>query len=223
VLRISSKMVCSAMVSAGHRHAGEAQPRGERPAGGHALAQVDLLGTQPDGIAEGGRVLHRALQHLRVQQRHLGLAEADAAGLRELRHLGEHLAAEVAREGAQREHARLVQLLARNLSMSTRPGSSSTGSVSGGHTRLVTPPATAAAISLSSMPSCSWPGSRRRADRSTRPGATMQPPASSVRLGLKPSGTLPRPMIRPAASATSQISSKLRPGSMTRPLRIRSS
>jgi hypothetical protein len=44
---------------------------------------------------------------------------------------------------------------ARNFSISTRPGSSSTGSVSGGQTMLVTPPATAAASSEASMPSCS--------------------------------------------------------------------
>ena len=42
-----------------------------------------------------------------------------------------------------------LSLRARNLSISTRPGSSSTGSVSGGHTRLVTPPAAAAALRIS--------------------------------------------------------------------------
>ena len=106
---------------------------------------------------------------------------------------------------------------ARNLSMSTKPGSSSTGSVLGGQTKLVTPPATAAAISLSSMRACSWPGSRKRTDKSTKPGATMQPLASMVRLGAKSLATAPMAMMRPAAMATSARSSRPLAGSTTRP------
>ena len=72
---------------------------------------------------------------------------------------------------------------ARCFSISTRPGSSSGGSVSGGHARLVTPPATAASISDSSVALYSKPGSRRRADRSISPGATTRPVASIVAVG----------------------------------------
>ena len=111
---------------------------------------------------------------------------------------------------------------ARNLSISTRPGSSSTGSVSGGQTKLVTPPATAAASSLSSMPSCSWPGSRRRTDKSTSPGATTQPLASMVLLGAKSAGTAPMLTMRPAAIARSATWSNPLAGLMTRPFLMRS-
>ena len=75
---------------------------------------------------------------------------------------------------------------ARCLSISTRPGSSSGGSVSGGHARLVTPPAIAAAISDSSVALYSKPGSRSRAETSMRPGATTSPRASMTRLGVPP-------------------------------------
>ena len=106
---------------------------------------------------------------------------------------------------------------ARNFSISTRPGSSSGGSVSGRHTRLVTPPATAAAISLSSMPSCSWPGSRSRTARSTRPGATTSPDASMVRFAWKSGFAGPIETMRPAAMAMSAFSSRPEAGSITRP------
>jgi hypothetical protein len=98
-----------------HGHAREAQARGQRTAGGHALAQVAVLRAQPHGVAEGAGVEQRALQHLRVGQRHVGLAEADAAGFGELGHLGEHAASEVARERAQRKEARALQLLGAEL------------------------------------------------------------------------------------------------------------
>jgi hypothetical protein len=75
-----------------HRHAATGPARGQRAAGGHALAQPQLLRAQPHGVAEGAGVLQRALQHLGVGQRHLGLAEADAAGLGQLGHFGQHLA-----------------------------------------------------------------------------------------------------------------------------------
>ncbi len=93
-----------------HRHAGEAEPGGERTAGGHALAEVAVLRAQPHGVAEGARIEHRALQHLRIGQRHVGLAEADAAALGELGHLGQHAAGQAARECAEREQARARQL-----------------------------------------------------------------------------------------------------------------
>ena len=92
-----------------HGHAAQAQARGQRAAGGHALAQVQLLRAQPHGVAVGGGVLQRTLQHLGAGQRHIGLAEAHAARFGELGHFGEHLARQAAREGAQGEQARLVE------------------------------------------------------------------------------------------------------------------
>jgi hypothetical protein len=166
--------------------------------------------------------LQRALQHLHVDDGHLGLAKANAAGLGELGHFGQHLALEAARERAQREHARQVQLFGAELEhvhqarlVEHRVG------VGRAHQRLVTPPATAAAISLSSMPACSCPGSRSRTDKSTRPGATTQPLASMVRLGWKSGAIWPMAMMRPAAIATSAGSSRPVAGSMTRPFWIR--
>jgi len=98
-----------------HGHARQAQPRGQRAAGGDALAEVAVLRAQPHGVAEGAGVGERALQHLRVAQRHVGLAEADAAGLGELGHLGQHAAGQAARERPQREEARGLQLLGAEL------------------------------------------------------------------------------------------------------------
>jgi hypothetical protein len=76
---------------------------------------VHLLRAQPHGVAKGGGVLQRALQHLGAGQRHLGLAKAHAARFGELGHLGQHLARQAARERAQREQARLVQLFGAEL------------------------------------------------------------------------------------------------------------
>ncbi len=86
---------------------------------------------------------------------------------------------------------------ARCLSISTNPGSSSGGSVSGGQARLVTPPAIAAAISDSSVALYSRPGSRSRADTSTSPGATTSPFASITRFGCQPEGAAPIATILP--------------------------
>ncbi len=63
--------------------------------------------------------------------------------------------------------------LARSSINSTTAGLSITGSVSGGTASVVMPPATAARVSLSIVAVCSWPGSRSRALRSTRPGQTI--------------------------------------------------
>jgi len=70
--------------------------------------------------------------------------------LAQLGHLGKLLALEIDRQRAGREHARAAQVLGAKRSISTRPGSSSTGSVSGEHTSAVMPPATAACISEAS-------------------------------------------------------------------------
>ena len=90
--------------------------------------------------------------------------------------------------------------LARNLSISTRPGSSSGGSVSGGQANDVTPPTAAACISVSSVAMYSRPGSRRRTDRSTRPGQTIRPLASITWLAWKSRGIWPTPTIWLAAT-----------------------
>jgi hypothetical protein len=97
------------------RYAGQAEPGRQRAAGHHALAEPEVLRPQPDAVAEGGGVLQRTLQHLGVDDRHVGLAEGDAAGLGQLDHLGQHLALQAARERAEREHARLVALLGAEL------------------------------------------------------------------------------------------------------------
>ena len=194
-----------------HRYAGQPQARGQRAAGGHALAEIAVLRAQPDRVAEGGRVLQRALQHLGVGERHLGLAEADAAGFGELGHLGQHLAREAARERAQRIDAGALELLGAQLQHPTRPGSSSAGSVSGGHTRLVTPPATAPPFRFRACPRVE-PGSRSRAARSTSPGATMQPFASMVRSGLKRWRCSPIAAIAPILMRMSALCRSPRPG-----------
>ena len=93
-----------------NRHAGQTEPRRERAAGGDALAEIAVLRPQPDGVAEGARIRQRALQHLRAAERNVGLAETDAARIRQRRHLGQHFAGEVARERAEREQARAAQL-----------------------------------------------------------------------------------------------------------------
>ncbi|MDT4850019.1 hypothetical protein FQZ97_841580 [compost metagenome] len=98
-----------------HRNAGQAHARGQRATGGHTLAEPEVLGTQPDGVAKGGGVLKRALQHLHVDDRHLGLAEADATGLGEFGHLGELFALQPPGERTQRKHARLVQFFGAEL------------------------------------------------------------------------------------------------------------
>ena len=95
--------------------AGQAHAAGDGAAGGHACAQPGVLRAQPDGVAEGAGVLQGAVQHLRVDQGGVGLAEGDAAGFGQFGHFGELLASQAARERAQRQHARLVQALGSHL------------------------------------------------------------------------------------------------------------
>src|SRR5258706_5392704 len=97
--------------------------------------------------------------------------------------------------------------------MSTRPGSSSGGSVSGGQARLVTPPGTAASISDSSVALYSWPGSRSRAERSMKPGETTRPFASITRSAFSPFPS----EIFPSTTHTSPTASRPLAGSITRP------
>ncbi len=92
--------------------------------------------------------------------------------------------------------------------------------MSGGQARLVTPPATAAAISDSSVALYSNPGSRRHADRSMSPGATTQPLASIVRLALHPAGAVPIAATLPAAMNSVAARSIPCFGSISRPFLI---
>ena len=84
----------------------QTQTGGQRTAGGHTLAQVHLLGPQPDWVAKGAGVLQGALQYLRIGQWNFGLAKTHAAGIRQLLHGREHLASQRTRERAQRQHTR---------------------------------------------------------------------------------------------------------------------
>ena len=143
VARTSSSMVASAMVSANGGMPGRPRRVAISPScATPPFASAGVLRAQPDRVAERGRVLQRAPQHLRVGERRIRLREGDAAGIRELAHLGQRFAGELHRERADRVDARARSAFARRRSMSTRPGSSSGGSVSGGQARLVTPPAT---------------------------------------------------------------------------------
>ncbi len=92
--------------------------------------------------------------------------------------------------------------------------------MSGGQARLVTPPATAAAISEASVALYSSPGSRRRAERSIRPGHTTMPAASMIRLACQPSGAAPTAATLPAAMYSADTRSMPCRGSIRRPLRI---
>ena len=93
-----------------HRHARQAQARRQRAAVGHAAAaDVGVLRTQPHGVAEGLGVLHGAQQHGGVEDRFLGLGEADAAGFGQFGHLGQRLALQAHGQRAQRVHIGLVE------------------------------------------------------------------------------------------------------------------
>ena len=70
------------------RHAREPHSRGQRTLRRNAGAEESVVRPQPCRVAEGRRVLQRAVQHQRVLHRHLGLREADAAGLGQLGHFG---------------------------------------------------------------------------------------------------------------------------------------
>ena len=90
-----------------HRYRRESQPRGDNTVVRDTLArQMGVLRTQPDRQLESLGVFHRAQQHLRVDQRRVGLAERDAAGLGELGHFGDALALQFLGQRADRVHAR---------------------------------------------------------------------------------------------------------------------
>jgi hypothetical protein len=168
-------------------------------------------------------VLQRALQHLGVDQRHLGLAEAHAAGFGQLGHLGQHLALQAARERAQREQARLVQLFRAELEHLHQTGlvqhrvgvgradqaGDATGH-GGGHFGFEHAFVLVARLAQA-----------RRQVHQAR-GSTMQPDASMVRWGAKSGGT--RLMAHNAPRRDGHVADLVeRPeaGSITRPFWIR--
>lgn len=221
--RAAARTACAARNRLGRRrHAGQTHAHVQRPAGRHAATQPRIERAQPDGVAKGAGVLQRTLQHLRVDDGRVGLAEGDAAASGELAHLRQHLALQGARERAPCGSTRArCRRSARVLSISTRPGSSSTGSVSGersqaGHAAGHRQPFRS--------PACGRARGRARAAapiRSTRPGNTQQPAASMVRLGVKSAGAWPMVNTRPAAMCTSAVSSRPLAGSITRPCWMR--
>ena len=129
-------------------------------------------------------------QHVEVGERRVGLREGDAARLAQLGHLGEALALQPHGERAERIDARAVRAPARaTLEHLHQPGlverrigvrrAGEAGHAAGDR---------GAAISDSSVALYSKPGSRRRAERSTRPGQTTRPVASMVPSARKPVG-----------------------------------
>lgn len=157
------------------RNAGQAQP-GRVGAGRHHAAggQPGILGTQPQGGAQVGRVLHGAPQQGAARQGRVAQGDAGAT------------------------------LVSRPAMADSRPAASSMGprrrlrgmpgpsGASAGSTRRTTPLDRAARPSRrGSAPSC--------AARSVRPGKTASPPASITRSAWKPAGAWPRAMMRPSA------------------------
>jgi hypothetical protein len=178
-----------------------AQTRGDFTVVRDATArQMRVLRPQPHAVAERSRILHRAKQHLRIGKRRVGMRERDAAGLGELAHFGERFAAKPQRQRTDRIHMRLVDHACAMLQHFDESRLVERGSVSGGHARLVTPPAAAAASSDSSVALCSSPGSRSRAARSTKPGATTHCAASITRSARHPEGALSTAAMTPSAT-----------------------
>ena len=193
VARTSSKIVCE-RDRLGRRPA--------RPAGPGAWPARRSCATPPwPSYASCGRSQTRVAERRRVLQRAHAAPACRRAAPRPARSRRSRLRSARPSRSAPRPPGRAsarradtrapgCSFSARILSISTRPGSSSTGSVSGGQTRLVTPPATAAAISRFQHALCSWPGSRRRAARSTSPGATTQPLRIDHAVGAEAAGAL---------------------------------
>ena len=93
-------------------NSGQTQARGHFAVVRHSvLRQISVLRAQPDAEAESGGVLERAPQHLSVLQRHIGMGEANAAGIAQFRHLGKLLAGEADSERADRINVRQIERL----------------------------------------------------------------------------------------------------------------
>ena len=224
VARTSSKMVCSATVSATTGTPDRPSRVATAPLAATPLPSQRVLRPQPHGVAEGGGVLQRALQHQRVAQRHARPARSRRSRPRSAR--PSRSAPRLARprvsapsgnsrhavslRGAELEHLHQARLVERRVGVGR---ADQAGDAAGRGRR---------ASRSRSMPSCSWPGSRRRAARSTRPGATMQAGGVDRALGARSRPARGRcATMRPAAMATSARSSRPDAGSMTRPLWMR--
>src|SRR5471032_2102645 len=98
----------------------------------------------------------------------------------------------------------------------TAGASSRTGIVFAIAQTVVKPPAAAARVPVSTVSLCSNPGSRRCVWRSTKPGATTRPAASTTTAPLAAifSSTF---ATTPSFRSTSSVWSRLRDGSTTRP------
>ena len=132
------KILASAIVSAATGMPGRPRRVATSPScATPSCASVVILRPQPDAVSERTRVLHRAQQHQRIVERHVGLRKGDAARLRRARpsrSTSSPSDRSSARPPGKRVRAWISR--ARCLSISTRPGSSSGGSVSGGQARL---------------------------------------------------------------------------------------
>src|SRR5271165_5385798 len=105
---------------------------------------------------------------------------------------------------------------------STTAGSSTGGLVSGRMTRLVTPPAAAAALALAIVSRCSAPGSPTKARMSMRPGETTSPLQSMTRASGGSWSRVtagPRPAMTPSMAMRPPRVSVSRAGSTRRALR----
>ncbi len=144
-----------------------------------ARRQREILAVLHDGEIERARVLHRPAHQLGVHHRLAVVGDGHAAGLLELPHLGQLLAAEPLGDGADRVDAHHARLRARGWMMSSVTARLSLGGVVFGIAQTaVNPPAAAARVpvAMSSLYSC--PGSRRWVCRSMSPGMTHCPRTS---------------------------------------------
>ncbi len=129
---------------------------GQAQAGGHlaivrhaAAGEIGVLRLQPDGKAEGCRVLQRPHQHLGVHHRGMGLAEGDAAGFKQLGHFRQALAGQAHGQRAHRidvgeirvprpvlEHFHQARLIERRIRVGRAGEAGHAARGGGGHLRL---------------------------------------------------------------------------------------
>ncbi len=97
-----------------HRLGSDGNPRQPEPRGDFpvvrdpAPGKVRILWPQPDRMPESRRILQRPQQHLRVDERPVGLRERHAAGLGQLAHLGQRLAGKSHRQRPDRVDVRAI-------------------------------------------------------------------------------------------------------------------
>ena len=110
VTRASAKISAERDGLGARRNRRQSQPHGDLAVVRDAApGQMRVLRPQPDVIAEGRGVLHRAQQHLRVRQRRVGMRKGDAARVGELAHFGDGVAPESGRKRADRVHVSQVE------------------------------------------------------------------------------------------------------------------